>query len=127
MSTLVRAVEDRRSRSGRRCLQLARRADFTSSSRELRDELREVLVAVEDLLRRARAIACDAELLVEHVLELRAEHARTPAEVRLEDLPDVHAARHAERVEHEVDRRAVLRGTACPLPAGCGEMTPLLP
>ena len=41
--------------------------------------------------------------------ELRAEHARAPAEVRLEDLPDVHAARHAERVEHEVDRRAVLQ------------------
>jgi hypothetical protein len=31
-----------------------------------------------------------------------------PAEVRLEDLPDVHAARDAERVEHDVDRPAVL-------------------
>ena len=31
-----------------------------------------------------------------------------PAEVRLEDLADVHPARHAERVEHDVDRAAVL-------------------
>ena len=37
----------------------------------------------------------------------RAPRAR-PAEVGLEDLPDVHARRHAERVEHDVDRRAVL-------------------
>jgi hypothetical protein len=38
------------------------------------------------------------------------EHAArgSPPEVRLEDLADVHAARHAERVEHDVDRRAVL-------------------
>ena len=32
-----------------------------------------------------------------------------PAEVDLENLTDVHAARNAERVEHEVDRRAVLQ------------------
>ena len=31
-----------------------------------------------------------------------------PAEVGLEDLADVHPARHAERVEHDVDRRPVL-------------------
>src|SRR4051812_2541821 len=31
-----------------------------------------------------------------------------PAEVRLEDLADVHAARNTERVEDDVDRRAVL-------------------
>ena len=34
---------------------------------------------------------------------------RAPAEVRLEDLTDVHAARNAERVEHDVDRATVLR------------------
>src|SRR4051794_361797 len=33
---------------------------------------------------------------------------RDPAEVGLEDLPDVHAARDAERVEDDVDRRPVL-------------------
>src|SRR5450432_780812 len=32
---------------------------------------------------------------------------RRPTKVRLEDLSDVHAARHAERVEHDVDRGAV--------------------
>ena len=31
-----------------------------------------------------------------------------PAEVRLEDLADVHPARHAERVQHDVDGAAVL-------------------
>src|SRR6266545_2953094 len=33
---------------------------------------------------------------------------RDPAQVRLQDLADVHPARHTERVEHDVDRRAVL-------------------
>ena len=31
-----------------------------------------------------------------------------PTQMRLQDLPDVHTARHAERIEHDVDRRAVL-------------------
>src|SRR5690606_35148765 len=31
-----------------------------------------------------------------------------PAQVRLQDLADVHPAGHAQRVEHDVDRRAVL-------------------
>jgi hypothetical protein len=39
---------------------------------------------------------------------LEAEHLRRPAEVDLEDLADVHAAGHAQRVEQDVDRRAVL-------------------
>src|SRR4029079_8045224 len=38
------------------------------------------------------------------LLALRVER---PAEVRLEDLADVHPARHAERVEDDVDGRAV--------------------
>ena len=49
----------------------------------------------------------DSAVLVEQRLDLLAETARGPAEVRLEDLPDVHARRHAERVQHDVDRRAV--------------------
>ena len=32
---------------------------------------------------------------------------RGPPEVRLENLSDVHSARHAERVEHDVHRTAV--------------------
>src|SRR6185436_13223335 len=41
--------------------------------------------------------------------ELPAERETTPTEVGLEDLTDVHAARNAERVQHDVDRPAVLR------------------
>src|SRR3712207_8643739 len=33
---------------------------------------------------------------------------RGPAEMRLEDLTDVHPARDAQRVQHDVDRTAVL-------------------
>ena len=45
---------------------------------------------------------------VEHLLDLLAEAARGPAEVGLEDLPDVHPDRHAERVEHDVGMGPVL-------------------
>ena len=38
---------------------------------------------------------------------MHAEHLRGPAEVRLHDLSEVHARGNAERVEHDVDRRAV--------------------
>ena len=40
-------------------------------------------------------------------LGVEAEQLRGPPEVGLEDLSDVHSARHAERVEHDVDRPAV--------------------
>ena len=49
-----------------------------------------------------------------------------PAEVRLEDLADVHPARHAERVEHDVDGRAVLEERHVLL-GTIFEITPLLP
>ena len=39
--------------------------------------------------------------------DVHAEHRRGPAQVRLHDLPEVHARRHAQRVEHDVDRTAV--------------------
>ena len=39
--------------------------------------------------------------------EVEAERVRRPPEVGLENLPDVHARRHAERVEHDLDRRSV--------------------
>ena len=39
--------------------------------------------------------------------DLDAERPGGPPEVGLQDLPDVHARRHAERVQHDVDRRAV--------------------
>src|SRR5688572_10847853 len=46
-------------------------------------------------------------LRLEHLADLGAEAARGPAEVGLEDLADVHARGHAERVQHDVDRAAV--------------------
>ncbi len=69
--------------------------------------LREVLVVVVRL-DEPLAQLVGRETLVDGPLKLPAELARTPAEVRLEDLTDVHAARHAEWVQHDVDRRAVL-------------------
>ena len=44
----------------------------------------------------------------EQLGDLLAEAARGPAEMGLEDLADVHARRHAERVEDDVGRRPVL-------------------
>src|SRR5262249_53561282 len=44
---------------------------------------------------------------VDRLADLEPKTGASPAEVRLEDLPDIHAARHAERIEHDVDRRAV--------------------
>jgi len=40
-------------------------------------------------------------------LGVEAQQVRRPAQVRLEDLADVHPARHPERVEHDVHRRPV--------------------
>ncbi len=45
--------------------------------------------------------------ILQRLRHLPPEAARGPAEVRFEDLPDVHARRHAQRVEHDVDRRPV--------------------
>ena len=45
--------------------------------------------------------------VLERLGDLLAQAARGPAEMRLEDLPDVHARRHAQRVEHDIDRRPV--------------------
>src|SRR5882762_4353962 len=39
--------------------------------------------------------------------EVQAERVRGPAEMRLENLADVHTRRNAERVEHDLHRRAV--------------------
>jgi hypothetical protein len=38
-----------------------------------------------------------------------AQTARGPAQMGFEDLPDVHARRHAQRVEHDVDRRSIFK------------------
>ena len=62
--------------------------------------------------REAGQLEQQADLALVRALEHRrlgveAEDLRGPPEVGLEDLSDVHSARHAERVEHDVDRTAV--------------------
>ena len=37
--------------------------------------------------------------------ELQPQSPAGPSEMGLEDLPDVHPTRHAERIEHDLDRR----------------------
>src|SRR4249919_759211 len=49
----------------------------------------------------------DRRLRLEHAVDLLAQALRGPAKVRLEDLADVHTARHAQRVQHDVDGRTV--------------------
>jgi hypothetical protein len=39
--------------------------------------------------------------------EVETERVRRPAEVRLENLADVHTRRNAERIQHDLHRRAV--------------------
>ena len=63
---------------------------------------------------------------VDHVADLLAETRRGPAQVGLEDLADVHARRHAQRVQHDIDRRAVLEVRHV-LERHDREITPLLP
>src|SRR5262245_35674028 len=46
---------------------------------------------------------------VQGVVDDAAQTAAGPTQVRLEDLPDVHAARHAQRVEHDIHVGAVLQ------------------
>ena len=46
--------------------------------------------------------------VTEALRDLLAENPPGPAEVCFEDLPDVHSRRHAERIQHDVDRHAVL-------------------
>ena len=112
------AVEHRATRSGRRCCSLTATL-LTSSSESLFSNF-VISSSPSKILSMCSRIFAWAELGFQHVLELPAEDASTPTEVRLEDLTDVHAARNAERVEHDVDRAAVLRGRACPLPEGSG-------
>ncbi len=67
------------------------------------------LVLAVDLLQLAaqRLHVVRAQIGVHGFAHLPAKTGAGPAEMGLEDLADIHAARHAERIEHDVDRRAV--------------------
>src|SRR5205085_5817901 len=73
------------------------------------------LARVADDLRQA-LLAQRSACLFDHALDLwlgravedrrgdvETKHARGPAQVRLKDLPDVHARRHAERIQYDVN------------------------
>src|ERR1051325_2666377 len=64
----------------------------------------------------ASALAGQLQLLLDLVFgstiehgcrEVHAENARRPAQVRLENLTDVHARRHAQRIQNDLDRRSI--------------------
>ena len=86
-----------------------RRLPPSSISAVLAQRLDGLVVAVDLLqhvLERPRVVL--GVVGVDRLADLEAEAGAGPAEMRLEDLADVHAARHAERIEHDVDMRAVL-------------------
>src|SRR5580693_1050348 len=48
-----------------------------------------------------------AVIEIDGIADLDAEAGAGPTKMGLQDLADIHAARHAERIEHDIDRRAV--------------------
>src|SRR5437764_2409131 len=62
-----------------------------------------------DLLERVlqRLEVLPGQIGVDRLADALAEARARPAEMRLQDLADIHPARYAQRVEHDVDRRAV--------------------
>src|SRR5207342_2816871 len=63
-------------------------------------------VMVVDLVEELAQVR-DRGLRLQHAVDLLPESLRRPTQVRLEDLPDVHSARHAQRIQHDVDGLAV--------------------
>ena len=52
-------------------------------------------------------MSVDRGLRLEHLADLEAQALRRPAQVGFQHLTDVHARRHAQRIQHDVDRRTV--------------------
>ncbi len=52
--------------------------------------------------------SCLQVIGIDRLPDLESQAGASPAEMGLQNLADVHAARHAERIEHDVDLRAVL-------------------
>src|SRR5262245_3694309 len=83
---------------------LARHDDVVFFQRP--DGLVVVVDALEHLFEGLRLVALTIGL--ERLADLAAQAAARPAEMGLENLAHIHAARHAERIEHDVDRGPVL-------------------
>ena len=102
---LGRAVEHRRRERhaavqvARQLDRLRRRSSDSRSSRACRSSCR----SSSRNLRSSATLAC----ALQHLADRWPEALRGPAQVRLEDLADVHPRRHAQRIQHDVDRRAV--------------------
>ena len=92
--------------NGTPSVRLLARAAMTSSSVERRRDLPACRSRCRSCSRNLRTSAT-LGLRLQHLADLAAQALRRPAEVRLEDLADVHPRRHAERIQHDVDRRAV--------------------
>src|SRR6185312_14748696 len=61
---------------------------------------------LEHVLERTRVVL---EIIgIDRLPDLEAQAGASPAEVGLQNLADVHAARHTQWIEHDVDLRAVL-------------------
>jgi hypothetical protein len=104
-------------------LPAAREAD----PRHAADALVVDLVAIGDLHRVAhRGQIARAAIFVQRVVDLEAQAARGPAHVGLEDLADVHPARHAERVQTKSTGVPSARNGMSSIGTTL-EMTPLLP
>src|SRR6185437_4022868 len=64
---------------------------------------------LEDVLERFGVVLAIARIVrIDRLPDLEAETGTGPTQMSLQDLADVHAARHAERVQHDVNRRSVL-------------------
>src|SRR5262249_7336869 len=72
---------------------------FAVNDFELAVQILAQLLAVAGICRRLHA--------VNNFTDLLAEGGRGPTQVRFENLTDVHTGRNAERVQHEVNGRAV--------------------
>src|SRR4029453_17055472 len=62
---------------------------------------------LEHVLQRPRVVP--RIVSIDRLPDLEPKAGTSPAEMRLENLTDVHPARHAEGIEHDVDRGAILQ------------------
>ena len=85
------------------CEEFARLARVLPTLLKVADALLDVLVRFVDR-REDLVLVCTIE---DRRGRLEAKHLRRPTKVDFENLTDVHAARHAERIEENVDRSAV--------------------
>ena len=76
---------------------------------QMSDLFLEVLFAVNvfELRFDCLDVAAAVNVFLDQPFNLFAEAARRPAEVGLQNLPDVHARGHTQRIQNQVNRRSV--------------------